>query len=82
LLRELVGLFSSDAPKLIARIRRAIARGNANQAKHAAHALKGSVGNFDSGRVLNAVRQVETLAGAGNLDEASQALAIAKNPHR
>ena len=75
LLRELVDLFVADTPKLIARIERAIRRADATRLKQAAHALKGSVGNFDSGRVFDAVRQLEQLK---DLSGAPNALAAAK----
>ena len=62
LLSELVRLFLADAPKSIARIERAITRGDLKRLQEAAHALKGSVGNFDSGRTLEAVRRLEAVA--------------------
>lgn len=74
LLRELVEVFVADTPKLLARIERAIQRRNARRLKEAAHALKGSVGNFDSGRVFEAVRALEM----SGMDEAPKALTIAK----
>src|SRR2546427_1359259 len=51
LLAELIDLFLADTPKLLAGIERAIARGDSATLKEKAHALKGSVGNFDSGAV-------------------------------
>src|SRR5437773_3743219 len=41
LFRELVDVFVVDTPKLLARIQRAITRGDAARLKEAAHALKG-----------------------------------------
>jgi PAS domain S-box-containing protein len=78
LLRELVRLFLEDTPKLIARVDRAIANGDANGLKEAAHALKGSVGNFDSERVFAAVRHLEMLGRENQLSEAGTAFAAAK----
>jgi CheY-like chemotaxis protein len=75
LLRELVDVFVADTPKLLARIERAITRGDAVRLKKAAHALKGSVGNFDSGRALQAVRKMEM----ATLPDAPAALAEMKS---
>jgi PAS domain S-box-containing protein len=79
LLRQLVRLFSADAPKLIGRIDRALVQGQAGRAKDAAHALKGSVANFDSGSVLDSIRAVETSAAEGDVAAATRALAVAKS---
>jgi HPt (histidine-containing phosphotransfer) domain-containing protein len=78
LLRELVRLFLEDTPKLIARVDRAIAAGDAGGLKEAAHALKGSVGNFDSGRVFASIRHLEMLGRENQLAEAGTAFAAAK----
>ena len=78
LLVELVRLFLADAPKSIARIERAIARGDLKRLKEAAHALKGSVGNFDSGRTLEAVRRLEAVARDSQLADAAAAFAAVK----
>ena len=75
LLRELVDVFVADTPKLLARIERAITRGDAVRLKKAAHALKGSVGNFDSGSALQAVRKMEM----ATLPDAPAALAEMKS---
>src|SRR5439155_25620204 len=75
LLRELIRLFVADTPKLIGRIERAIRRADATRLKEAAHALKGSVANFDSGRVFQAARKLEHVK---DLSDAPKALAVAK----
>jgi CheY-like chemotaxis protein len=78
LLRELVDVFLSDTPRLLGRVERAIARRDAARLAETAHALKGSVGNFDSGRVFEAVRQLEMLGRDKNLAEARTAFADTK----
>jgi HPt (histidine-containing phosphotransfer) domain-containing protein len=78
LLRELVDVFIIDTPKLLARIQRAITRGDAARLKEAAHALKGSVGNFDSGLAFEAVRRLEFIARENKLPDAPAAFALAK----
>jgi HPt (histidine-containing phosphotransfer) domain-containing protein len=75
---ELVSLFLIEAPKLLERVERAIKQKNAVRLKEAAHALKGSVGNFESGSAFAAVRQLEMMGRDGNLKEASAAFVTAK----
>jgi CheY-like chemotaxis protein/nitrogen-specific signal transduction histidine kinase len=75
---ELVDLFAADTPKLLARLERAIARRDAARLMQAAHALKGSVGNFDPGRAFEAVRKLELIAHENKLKDAPAAFAGAK----
>lgn len=75
---ELVDLFAADTPKLLSGIQRAIARNDAVRLKEAAHALKGSVGNFDPGAPFEAVRKLESIGRENKLAEAPAALAAAK----
>ena len=70
LLCELIDVFLVDTPKQLARIKRALARGDATGLKEAAHALKGSVGNFDPTQAFEAVRRLETLGRENNLTDA------------
>ena len=74
LLSELVALFRGDAPRLLAEARDAVARTDAEALEHAAHTLKGSVGNFSAGAALEAARRVETLAREGRWAAAGEAL--------
>ena len=78
LLREVIGVFLADVPKLLARVRRAADKGEASRLQQAAHALKGCVGNFESGLAFNAIRRVEALAGENKLPEAREALRVAE----
>jgi two-component system, sensor histidine kinase and response regulator len=78
LFRELVGLFLIEAPKLLQRVERAIDQRNAVRLKEAAHALKGSIGNFESGSTFAAFRYLEMLGRDGNFKEAPAAFAAAK----
>jgi two-component system sensor histidine kinase/response regulator len=75
---ELVNLFVVDAPKLLARAERAITRRDSARLKKAAHALKGSVGNFDSGAVLESVRQLEKFGDTADFQNARPVFALAK----
>src|SRR5262249_52639480 len=78
-LQELIMVFLADAPQLIARIDRAIRRGDAVELKDAAHALKGCAGNFDPGRTFEAARQLEFVGRDNRLAEAPAAFSAVKN---
>ena len=70
LLEQLVELLRSDSPKLLSEIRAAIERGDAEAARHAAHTLKGSVGNFSATTAVAAARELENIAKHGDLSKA------------
>lgn len=74
LLRELIELFLADAPRLLARVKRAIVRGDADRLKQAAHALKGSIGNFGSASAFEAARRLETFGREKDLTAARSAI--------
>jgi two-component system, sensor histidine kinase and response regulator len=78
LFRELVDVFVTDAPKLMSRIERAIERGDAGRLKETAHALKGSIGNFETSRAFSAARRLEFLGREKKLEYAPAAFAEAK----
>jgi CheY-like chemotaxis protein len=69
-LRELIALFLDDCPKMLSRIRDAIDRGDAETLRSAAHALKGSVGNFAAPAAMAAALNLETLGREARLAEA------------
>jgi len=73
LLAEMVALFFADCPKRLAAIREAIDRGDSRSLESAAHALKGSVGNFMAKRAFEAVRKLEMLGRQADLDRAEEA---------
>jgi two-component system, sensor histidine kinase and response regulator len=70
LLRDLTRIFLADYPKQLAEIKSAIDMGNAERLRRAAHALKGSVGNFAAKRAVATASQLEALGKSGNLDAA------------
>jgi PAS domain S-box-containing protein len=70
LLRNIVKTFRDDCPRMMARIRSALAANDANLLAEAAHALKGSVGNFGPTAALDATREMEKIARQGKLDGA------------
>jgi PAS domain S-box-containing protein len=70
LLRSIVKTFRDDCPRMMARIRSALAANDANLLADGAHALKGSVGNFGPTAALEATREMEKIARQGKLDGA------------
>jgi PAS domain S-box-containing protein len=70
LLRDLARLFLADYPKQVTEIKIAIQRKDAERLRRAAHALKGSVGNFAAQRAFDAALQLEMMGKGGDLDAA------------
>ena len=71
LLRELIRVFLADYPERLLEIREAIRRGDGTALERAAHALKGSVGNFGAENAVAAAERLETLAGNQDLATAA-----------
>jgi signal transduction histidine kinase/CheY-like chemotaxis protein len=67
LLREVVGLFLEDYPKTMAEIGEAIGEGDPGRLHRAAHALKGSVGNFGASAAFDGALRLEMLGKDGEL---------------
>ena len=72
LLSQSIRLFLADYPQRLAEIREAICRGDANALARAAHALKGSVGNFALKDVFAIAQRLETMGRKGELATAGQ----------
>jgi two-component system, sensor histidine kinase and response regulator len=75
LLRELVALFVDEWPKWLAALSDGQVRGDAEQIKHTAHTIKGSVGTFAMKEACSVVQQLHDLAAAGRLDGSAELLA-------
>jgi HPt (histidine-containing phosphotransfer) domain-containing protein len=75
LLRDIVELYLQDCPRQLAEVGRAITDGDAVRLRRAAHAFKGSVGNFGSGTTYEAARQLEMLGLAGEMAGAAEVFA-------
>ena len=73
LMREIIGLFLDEAPRLLAQIRAALADDNASALQFAAHALKGSIGNMAAVRAFGAALELETAARTGQQADAVEA---------
>ena len=75
LTRQLVSLFLTECPRMMAEVRASVAEGSAEVVRRAAHAFKGSVSNFtDRGAVVTA-RELEDIGREGRLADAPAILA-------
>jgi len=74
LFAEIAGIFVSEGPRQLARLRDAVQRGEAPGVYQAAHSLKGSVANFCAPTALALVQQLESVARAGELSDAAAIL--------
>ncbi len=70
LLRNIVKTFREDCPRMMNRIRNALTAHDAVALADAAHALKGSIGNFGDSAALETSREMERAARQGKLDGA------------
>ena len=73
LLAEIVELFLQDYPSLLEKIEKAVADDDAYQLERAAHALKGSVGNFIADRCYQAAFRLEQMGRDEKLDQSREA---------
>ena len=71
LLLELIEVFFEDAPQRVEAVRRALADRDAEALYKAAHALKGSAGNFGAPNVVRRANRLEALARENDLDAAA-----------
>lgn len=70
ILGQIVRLFLADYPLRLAQINQAISAGDANALARAAHALKGSVGNFAAKNAFESAQRLENMGRSGNLEAA------------
>jgi HPt (histidine-containing phosphotransfer) domain-containing protein len=82
LLREVIEMFLTDAPPLIADMRAAVAAGDAGGIKAAAHTLRGAASNFGATAVVECAREVEALAKSGGLANAAALVDRLEGAHR
>ena len=76
LLAEMAALFVVECPRMLSAIHEAIARQDAKMLERAAHALKGSVGNFAAPAALDAALALEKAADRKDFGQAQLACAI------
>lgn len=74
LLRELIGFFADDAPKLLAQITAGLQADNARQVQLSAHSLAGLVANFEALPSQAVAAQMEGHARSGDLTAAANLL--------
>jgi PAS domain S-box-containing protein len=72
LVREIVDLFLEDSMGLLDRIRKAVAEDDSAELERAAHALKGSVLNFEARTVADLALGLESIGRAGDLTQAGK----------
>jgi two-component system sensor histidine kinase/response regulator len=83
LLNDSAGVFLTDVPQMLDRLRAATQAGDLNEIAAAAHALKGAAGLFSQGEAYTSAQQLEVKASAGEREaidgacaEVEQAMAI------
>lgn len=74
LLLEMIELFLEDCPSQMESIRTALASRDPEMLTNAAHAFKGSVGNFGARTSYDAAQRVEELAKESKIDESDAAV--------
>jgi HPt (histidine-containing phosphotransfer) domain-containing protein len=72
--RELAAMMVDECPRLLDEVRQALADGDATRARLSAHTLRGAAQHFVAEETVAAATEMETLADAGNLDAARDAL--------
>jgi two-component system sensor histidine kinase/response regulator len=77
-LADLISLFLDQQVQLLREIESAVDDGNDNKLEHAAHALRGAIGNFSNQEAYKAALRLERLARAGMLSAVNQPLADLK----
>jgi two-component system, sensor histidine kinase and response regulator len=65
---QLAVIFVNECPRMLERLRGAVASGSADEVRRAAHALKGSVSNFVDGGPTATAFELETMGRNGQLD--------------
>ncbi|MBZ5659425.1 MAG: response regulator [Acidobacteriia bacterium] len=76
LLREIVGMFRTQCDKCMAKLREAVAKGDAVGIEFAAHALKGAAANLFAQGTVEAALRLEELGRSGSTDGAREMLAV------
>ncbi|HYE74386.1 MAG TPA: Hpt domain-containing protein [Blastocatellia bacterium] len=76
LLAELAEIFLETLPEYLTQLREALAKSESHPLERAAHALKGSVGNFCAQRAAQAAFRLEQIGRSGDLSQAADALTV------
>jgi CheY-like chemotaxis protein len=67
LLREIIGLFLEESPRMVSTLRKEVADGDAEGVCRTAHAFLGAASNFDADDVIESFRAIEAHALAGDV---------------
>ena len=70
----MTSLFLAECPRLLADVRQSLAANDAAALERAAHALRGSVSNFEASAATQAAARLELLGRTGDLRESTDAL--------
>ncbi len=73
LMHDICKIFLEESPKLMTRLRQAVAQGDSESVSHVAHSLKGETGYLGASNVSQIARELETM---GRDRELSQAPAV------
>ena len=76
LLMELCQIFLEESPKLLEKLRQAVAAGDSDGVSRAAHSLKGESSYLGAGPTSQAARQLEEMGRGKDLSRASETLAV------
>jgi len=77
LLGQMVAIFCAESPGMLSAIRKSLDAGDTKELARAAHALKGSVGNFGKSQSFNVAEALEMNGLSGALgDSDAQLLAL------
>ena len=76
LFRDLCRIFLEESPKLLRKLRQAVAEGDAGAVMRAAHSLKGEVGYLGAGEASQAARELEDMGRENKLAAAPETLIL------
>jgi len=76
LFRELCEIFIEESPKLLQKLRQAIAESDPDAVMRAAHSLKGELGYLGAEAAVQASRRLEDMGHDKNLAQATEVFAV------
>jgi len=76
LFRELCGIFVDESPKLLEKLRQAIAANDPEGVRRAAHSLKGELGYLGAAAAVQTSQELEDLGHESNLSRAAAAFRL------
>lgn len=71
LLREFCQIYLEESPKLLEKLRQAVAEGDAESVRRVAHSIKGEVGYLGAEAASQAARQLENMGNDNDLSRAA-----------